>query len=172
MKLWDLFQRFQTETTIEEARVHAIEKKVRTLFPNSPDDEIIEVSAISGLLARVAYCDLEIHVNEKDSMVNSLQKWTKFEKSKAKSIVDLAILKIKELASVENHIYTQILSEIMDEEQRYELLKTLFNLAAADGNVESVESEEIRVISKGLLLDHQHYIAARASVLKYLGTLK
>ena len=43
---------------------------------------------------------------------------------------------------------------------------------AADENIENHENEEIRNIQKGLLLEHHHFVAARAQVIKYLVSLK
>ena len=48
----------------------------------------------------------------------------------------------------------------------------LFSVAASDGNADNLESEEIRTISKGLGLEHKHFVAARMSVKEYLGSLK
>ena len=47
----------------------------------------------------------------------------------------------------------------------------LFVIAASDGNVAAIESEEIRVISKGLELTNQHFLAARAEVADFLKAL-
>ena len=59
----------------------------------------------------------------------------------------------------------------MKPEERYSLLKALFSIAASDGQVEEKESEEIRIISKGLRLQHQDFISARASVLDKIKSL-
>ena len=73
---------------------------------------------------------------------------------------------------MEDHKYTDPLNDMLTNEQRYKVLEGLFALAASDGNAEQLESEEIRIISKGLLLEHKHFISARATVLNSLGALK
>ena len=83
-------------------------------------------------------------------------------------ISELAISDIKELSGVENYTYTEVLSQILDKNDSYGILEVLFELAASDGGVSEKESEEIRIICRGLKLEHKHFISARATVLQYL----
>ena len=100
-----------------------------------------------------------------------LDKW-KLKGIEPKSVSDIATNHIKEMAGLENHLYVKPLNELMNKDERFDTVKALFLIAASDGSVESVESEEIRLINKGLELSHQHFVAARAEVKDFLKTLK
>jgi uncharacterized tellurite resistance protein B-like protein len=168
MAFWDLFQtKSQTETSKSGLQV-----KVEQLLPTYGPQELERVTCVAGLLAKVAYTDFEVHQKEKASMAQALEKWTALSPEEVSAISNLAIEQIKELAGLEDHLYSYPLENHMNEKERFGLLKALFSLAASDGNVDNSESEEIRQIAKNLRLSHEHFIAARASVLEYLGALK
>ena len=88
------------------------------------------------------------------------------------SIVEIAIGHIQDLAGLENHLYVHRLKEILDRDQRYAIVESLFALAASDGVVENIESEEIRIIVKGFDLSDQHFRVARAKVSDKIKALK
>ena len=167
MAFWDIFKEKKSETT----NLSTIHAKVIKLLPNEEEDKLIKMACISGLLARVAYIDFEVHQNEVKEMVNSLINWGNLSEKDSQSVVKMAVEEIKELSGLENHKYCQPLTSLMKPEERYSLLKALFSIAASDGQVEEKESEEIRIISKGLRLQHQDFISARASVLNKIKSL-
>jgi uncharacterized tellurite resistance protein B-like protein len=68
--------------------------------------------------------------------------------------------------------YNKIINEIMDTNEKYKFLVSLFKIAASDGSVENTESEDLRYITQGFNLSHQHFIAARAVVVDYISALK
>ena len=87
-------------------------------------------------------------------------------------LANMAITHIKDMAGLDNHLYVHPLREILSQDERYKVLQSLFLVAASDGNVDNLESEEIRIICKGLELSNQHFTVARAEVAKYIGALK
>ncbi len=87
-------------------------------------------------------------------------------------MANIAIVHIQEMAGLDNHLFYGPLKKYMTKEHRFEVLKSLFLVAASDGSVDGVESEEIRGICKGLELSSQHFLAARAEVVDYLKALK
>ena len=104
-------------------------------------------------------------------MKELLSDWSRLDELETDKIIDMAIENVKEMADLENHIYTRVLSSVLSEDIKYKIIQSLFLIAASDGEVASIESEEIRLICKGLILTNQHYIAARAEVLEYLKVL-
>jgi uncharacterized tellurite resistance protein B-like protein len=120
----------------------------------------------------VAFTDMEIHEKEVTNIKSSIEEWTDLNSEEAAAITTLAISEVKDLAGLENHKYCHPLNDILSTQQKYGLLKSLFAIAAADGNVDNNEAEEIRVIATGLLLEHKHFISAKATILDKLGALK
>jgi|SaaInlStandDraft_2_1057019.scaffolds.fasta_scaffold116180_1 uncharacterized tellurite resistance protein B-like protein len=168
MSFWNLFREEQENTKSESH----LQGKIRELLPFSEDEQLITVACVAGLMARVAFSDLVIDPNEVKQMNQSLGDFAILDEVQTKATIQIALEDIKALCGIENHMYTEPLSTMLSKEQRYSLLKTLFKIAAADGKAEQVESEEIRLICKGLLLEPKHFIAARATVAESLAALK
>ena len=146
--------------------------KLRKLFPAADESKFLVLACISGLMARIAYCDLDIHGKEVGHMKKHLGHWMDLPQKDIDTIVGVALEHTKELAGVESYQYTEFLATHFDIGKRFGLLKALFALAAADGTVAEREAEEIRIVSKGLLLEPKHFVAAKATVLEFLGSLR
>lgn len=168
MAFWDLFQSHQKN---EDYR-HSLYQKSKELFPIADEDQLIRLTCIAGLMARVAYSDLKIDESEVALIKNSIEAISEFNKNDSDALAELALKEIKVLAGQENHRYCYELNQHIDNNEKYQVLKLLFAIAAADGEVASVESEEIRHITKALLLEHKHYISAQATVRDKLKSLK
>lgn len=169
MNFWDFFKSPDQDTKKNLSRLH---DKLEALFPQDDEEEIVKMACMAGLLARVAYCDLDLDAKEAKRMQELLKQFTFLDAKHTEKVVQTAVEDIKDLSGLENHKYCPPLNELLDNHQRYQFLESLFAVAASDGEVSSQESEEIRNISKGLLLEHKHYISARATVTKQLGILK
>lgn len=168
------FMDFIKSITAPESKtsLNSIHKALSEDFPNKTDEELLQVACIAGLLARVVYADMKLESGELEQMKSSLLEWTSIEKHEVDKIAEISLREFKSLAGLENHTYTRQLCETMNNDERYELLEALFAIAAGDGNVESKETEEIRLISKGLNLEHRHFIAAKATVRDKLNSLR
>lgn len=169
MKFWDIFNSSVKETTGHTSRLH---QKISELLPEENEDELIKCACVAGLLASVAFIDFEIHENEEEFMKKSLLDWTNLTPLEVDAISKVAIDEIKELSGLENHLYCKPLNELMDNDEKYGVLESLFAMAACDHEVSHKESEEIRVIYMGLHLEHKHFVSARATVLDKLMALK
>lgn len=168
MAFWDIFGTTEHKSTLHSG----LYTKIKELLPNATESELILVACVSGLFARVIYIDFEVHKNEVVKMKSALERWTNLDCEKIKVIVELSIEEIKDLSGLENHLYGKPLNDILPRDQRYSLLESLFAIAASDGRADEAESEEIRIIAKGLGLEHKHFISARATVLEYIGALQ
>ncbi|MDA9189628.1 TerB family tellurite resistance protein [bacterium] len=170
MSFWDIFKK--SDDFYSSSSESRLQRKILDLMPKTNEDELIKMACLSGLLARVAYVDFIIHESELENLQNSLKRWTKLTQQEINAVSKIAIEEIKDLSGLENHKYTRPLSEMLSIEDRYSILVSLFSLSASDGSVSSRESEEIRVICKGLLLEHKHFISAQATVKESLDSLK
>jgi uncharacterized tellurite resistance protein B-like protein len=170
MAFWDIFK--SNSNTDESSNLGRLHQKIQELLPETEEQKHILVACSAGLLARVAYTDMEIHENEVKDIKSSLEQWTDLSTDEAAAVTSLAISEIKDLAGLENHKYCRPLNDILSTEQKYGFLKSLFAIAASDGNVDNNEAEEIRVIATGLLLEHKHFVSAKATILDKLGALK
>lgn len=165
---WDLFS---TSKTITGSKTGLYEK-LSMKFPDYEEDKLIEVACIAGLLTRVAFVDLDIHEGEREIFAQSLKGFTDFDAEEIDAIASLAFEEIRELAGRENHLYVKHLNPIMEKDQRFQVVRALFAIAAGDGEIDNYESEEIRIIVRGLELSDMHFKAARAEVADKLKSLK
>ena len=167
MNFWDIFNKKE-----DKEEVSGLRQKIIAHFPDMDENRQIMLASISGLCARVAFVDFEVCLSETKAIEAALTKWMELNKEESIFISELAISEVKELAGLDNRGYCTALNDLLDNTQKLHILETLFQISAADGKVEQNESEEIRIISKGLLLEQKHFIAARATVAKYIGALK
>ena len=72
----------------------------------------------------------------------------------------------------ENYLVTREFNKIASREQKLSLLKCVFAVSASDDSVSVVEDNEIRQISRELLLDHSDFIRTRREFRKQLVFLK
>ncbi len=171
MSLWSTFKE-SLESIKSPSFSSRLHQKISDNFPNKDDEFHLKAACLSGLMARIAYADLKIDSSEKETISQSLITWMEMNETEANNLADLCLEEIKDLAGIENHLYCLPLRESLSVMDRYKIIETLFAVAAADGNVENLEGEEIRNINQGLLLEHKHFISARSTVLEHLGSLK
>ena len=171
MSLWNVFKESLTAKKSAEfsSRLH---EKIASHFPDRDESFQVKAACLSGMMARIAFADLKIEDSEKATIIEALKEGMGLSSHEANTLTELCLEEVKDLAGIENHLYCLPLRESLSEQERYQILITLFKIAAADGNVENLEGEEIRNISKGLLLEHKHFISARSTVLEHLGSLK
>lgn len=178
MGFWEIFKNSFSAEKDQLSRLH---DKIRLLFP-APDQEtenseeheeqIVKIACLAGLLARVAYCDFHVDASEKEQMKLVLSKIAHINDELVETISELAISEIKDLAGLENHKYCYPLNKFMTNEQKYDLLIALFAIAASDGEVGHDETEEIRLITASLQLEHKYFISARAQYKDKLSLLR
>ena len=172
MSFLQYFKNLSNLTSSEAVNCSELEKIMQSNFPEFQGEDLAKFSCVAGLLTRLAYVDLEISPEEQKSIVDGLVHFLSLDKNIAEKIKNLAVQNTVQLKGLQNHRFSKVIIELMDKNERYKLLELLFAVAASDGNADQLESEEIRVITKELRLEHQHYISARASVLKHLSALR
>jgi uncharacterized tellurite resistance protein B-like protein len=114
------------------------------------------------LLARVANVDLDVAQGESAEMERLVGEQGGLTPAQAALVVEIAKAENRLLGSTHNFLAARELRDLATPEQRLDLLRALFAVAAADGSISTAEEEEIRVISRTLLLDEREYLAIRA----------
>ncbi|OUR96426.1 hypothetical protein A9Q84_08725 [Halobacteriovorax marinus] len=166
MSFWDIFN-----TKQESKRLTNLQQSIIEHFPTMDEEKRILLASLAALCARVAYVDFNVCEKEQEAIEKALEKWMELPEDQAKFIAEIAVLEVKELAGLDARKYCTTLNDFLDNTKKMHILETLFQVSAADDHVEAKESEEIRVIATGLLLEHKHFVAARATVAKFIGAL-
>lgn len=166
------FDFFKTRTIEEERTLSQLHYDLESLLGHQSEEEHIKTSCIAGLLARLAHMDRRVCELERQYMVNALTNKSSISVEEAQAVIEIALKNVENLGGLDNHLYVHPLRSLLAADEKFALVCALFDLAGADGVVENNESEEIRVIAKGLDLSTQHFLAARATVANKLGALK
>lgn len=127
-------------------------------------EEQRKLGLAGGLMAKVAHIDGELSQSEFETMVATIRSHWALDEKGASFVAEVALASIHDTYDV-----TRIMGSLADsseEAERCQILSALFAVAAADGEISFDEHEEIRVISRGLRLSHEDFIAAKLKVIR------
>ena len=139
--------------------VHRISQQLDSIDPA----DARHLSLFAFLLARVAHVDLVVQPAEVAAMERLVATHGGLTASQAAMVIEIARATQKLLGPTHNFVAIREFRDAATSEQKLGLLHCLFAVAAADGVVTGDEEEEIRTISRGLLLEDRDYLAVRSS---------
>ena len=139
--------------------VHRISQQLDSIDP----DDARHLSLFAFLLARVAHVDLVMQSAEIAEMERLVATHGGLTASQAAMVIEIARATQKMLGPTHNFVAIREFRDAATNEQKLGLLHCLFAVAAADGVVTGDEEEEIRTISRGLLLEDRDYLAVRSA---------
>jgi len=169
MNLWQFFTNKEEQNN---PNFNTIYQEVQKSFPDYDDDQLARIVAISSMMSRVAYADLDICKKEQVKMSESVHKWFEFSKDESQKLIELVVKYTKVLSGIENHLYARELNQSLSKPEKIKLLNTLFAIAASDDSVTTIEENEIYNITTELLLTKKEYVQAKMTVLDFLAALK
>ncbi|WP_367988816.1 TerB family tellurite resistance protein [Vibrio sp. NTOU-M3] len=117
--------------------------------------------AIASLLCEVAGADHQIDVKEKEAKHQLLVRLLGLTEEESDRLLQRAELRVKDSASL--YDFTSQLREL-SQETRFELIKAMWEVAHADGEIDPLEDAVIRKAAELLYVDHSEFIRAKLSV--------
>jgi uncharacterized tellurite resistance protein B-like protein len=127
-------------------------------------EQLNYLTLFGGLLARVAYADGNISLQEKKQIKLLLNRLAGFRPEELELIV--AVIEDQALKGLDRFRLTSEFFKVSNREQKIQLLNCLFGLAAAnDPQLLHQEVEEIRSIAYALSLSHRDFIDAKLKCL-------
>lgn len=123
------------------------------------DQDLRKLGLAGGLMARIAKVDRVVSVEERQAMIGFLEEHWQLAHEAAVFVADVA-----ESSLDVNYDYYRMTREFATSttpEERRRFLVVLFLVAAADGSVSFDETEEIRLVSRGINMTHQDFINAK-----------
>lgn len=151
-------------------------RQIRKLFEQIGDSEDIEKRDASdlrmisaALLAEVATVDHELDERERETLVSVLQQHYRLEASEARELVEEALSHREDATSL--YEFTQTVNSEFDEQNKYLLVRQMWQVALADGTIEPFEEHLIRRVADLIYLPHGLFTRARAEA-RELGKLK
>ena len=130
------------------------------------------LAAFAYVLARVAQADLHIDESETVVMEKAVRGTAGLSEAEAALVVEIAKSQARLLGGTENYVVTREFKSISTAEQRARLLECLFEVAAADGTIETVESAEIAAIGEEIGFTRPEINALRAAYRERLAEFK
>lgn len=117
--------------------------------------------AIASLLCEVAGADSQVDEKETEAKLKLISKLLELDETSAKTLLARANAKSSQSASL--YEFTTQLREL-SQETRFELIKAMWEVANADGEIDPLEDSVIRKTAELLYVDHSEFIRAKLSV--------
>lgn len=130
------------------------------------------VTAVAGLLAKVAYADGHYSTEEEANIQKELSRVHGLSPAGVDAICGLLADQISHVALLGDHDWTRDLRELAERELRLEVLEVLVEMAVADGVLKHDEQVQLRRIAKSLNLTQDDYNAMQAKHRDKLSTLR
>jgi uncharacterized tellurite resistance protein B-like protein len=124
-----------------------------------PDEEMRKLGLAGGLMARIAKVDRTVTEDELNAMVSMIEEHWALAPEAAAFVANVAMSSLDV-----NYDYYRMTREFATSttlEERQGFLVALFVIAGADEDVSFEETEEIRLISRGINVSHQDFIDAK-----------
>ncbi len=134
------------ESTAETRAIRSIASRLEQLEPETAR----YLAGFAYVLARVAHADLDFSPEESRAMESLVSRFGALPEQDCVLVVEIAKAQARLLGETENYLVTREFRKIASRKQRSQLLKCLFAVAAADGNISGVERTEIFKISQEL----------------------
>ena len=124
-----------------------------------PDEEVRKLGLAGGLMARIAKVDRTVTDDELNAMVSLIEEHWALGPEAAAFVANVAVSSLDV-----NYDYYRMTREFATSttlEERQGFLVALFVIAGADKDVSFEETEEIRLVSRGINVTHQDFIDAK-----------
>jgi uncharacterized tellurite resistance protein B-like protein len=119
--------------------------------------------AAAALLIELSRADYKRDQQEQQAIEAALKKSFGLNDLQLKELIDLAEDENKEAVSL--YQFTALIKDNYSHEQRFELVKILWQVAIADGEISKYEDHLIRKIAELIYLPHSDFIRAKLLVL-------
>jgi uncharacterized tellurite resistance protein B-like protein len=143
-----------------------IETDTETRENHKSSPHKLEIAACA-LLLEIAKADDEFNKAEKNRIFNIMREKFNLSQEEAAFIFEESEQSVEE--SISLYEFTDTLNQYLNNDEKYMILKYLWEIAFADGNLDSYEDHFIKKISNNLHLYNKDRIAAKMEVKKKLG---
>ena len=147
-------------------------RRIASALEQMPPDQARYLAAFAYVLARVAQSDLRIEPSEVAAMREMVGKLGSLGPDEAALVCELACDQSTRLGGSENYVVTREFRKIASPSQRGELLRCLFGVAAADGEISTTESQEVITIAEELGFTRPEALGVRSEYREYVAELQ
>jgi uncharacterized tellurite resistance protein B-like protein len=120
--------------------------------------------ALGALLVEIIHADRELHPQEQALALSLLQHRLSLSAEDAQALLEDATSKVNE--AIDLYAFSKAINNQTTAEERIEILSFLWQIAMADGHIDSHEEHLIRRIAGLLYVTHEDFIVAKLGVLQ------
>ncbi len=125
-------------------------------------DSALQLAA-AALLIELSRADYKQDKSEQISIENALQDCFKLEPAQLEQLIALAEEENKDATSL--YQFTSLIKDNYSSDQRFKLVKMLWEVAVADGEISKYEDHLIRKVADLIYLSHSQFIKAKLDVI-------
>ena len=118
-----------------------------------PPERARLVASAAYTLARAANADLDISDEETAIIEGALRTNGSLDEATAVLVAEMARLQARTVGGTEDYVVTREFAKLATEQQRIDVLRACFVVAAANGSISAEESAEVNQIANELQLD-------------------
>ena len=157
-----------TATTAETETVRRVVGRLEAL----PPERARLVAAAAYTLARAAYADLDISDAETKIIEEALMTRGSVDESTAVLVAEMVKLQAKTVGGTEDYVVTRELKSLATPEQKANIVRAAFQIAAASGSISAEESTEVNEIARELDIDADTLNAIRSEFHEQLDSVQ
>jgi uncharacterized tellurite resistance protein B-like protein len=166
-----IFRRKDPSTRVPPEARERLSEIVEQYLTDADDATKRIVTAVAGLLAKIAYADGHYSVQEEATIQKELSRVHGLSQAGVDAICGLLADQISHVALLGDHDWTRDLRELAERELRLEVLEVLVEMAVADHVLKHDEQTQLRRIAKALSLTQDDYNGIQAKHRDKLSTL-
>jgi tellurite resistance protein len=137
-------------------------RRIVARLERMPVEQARLVASAAYTLARAAQADLDISDEETAVIEAELQAHDALDEPTAVLVTEMAKLQARTVGGTEDYIVTREFTELASDEQRIDVMRACFAVAAASGSISAEETAVLNAIAKELLFDPETLNQIRA----------
>ena len=147
-------------------KITSIHKIVNTIIEQEAE-KADNIAMVAFLLARVAYCDLDVSEEEKLRIKSIVKEKYGFSQETANLIMELAVAQNIQEGSSDNYLVAREFKNSTSIEEREDFLRFLFEVACADKDISPEEEAELKVIGQEFGIPDSDFVLIRREFSEY-----
>jgi tellurite resistance protein len=137
-----------------------------------PPERARLVASAAYTLARAAQADLDISDQETAVIEQALQERGALDEATAILVAEMAKLQARNVGGTEDYVVVREFAKLATDQQKQDVLRACFVVAAASGSISAEESAEVNQIANELALDAAVVSAIRADFHEQLSSVQ
>ena len=155
----------------QEAATDSV-RQIITRLDQLPSERSHYIALFASILSRVAHSDLSMSETERRAIEEIVMKIGHLDQPTAVLVTEIAKHQNELLGGIENYLITRAFKSLATEAQKFELMESLFGVAAAEEGISAEENQEVLKIAEEIGLNRQDFLAVRSRFKEHLNLLK